>query len=94
MRVRSEQQDPYQLGAAVAGAYACAWLEAYENADDPRPAARAAEAARVLGTARDWPVLNDMNESGDYPEVLWQLADTVQSGEVPEWYREGLGCSG
>ena len=94
VRVRSNDQDPYQLGAAVAGAYACAWLEAYENAVTHDQPGQAAEAARVLGTSRDWPVLIEMSERGDYPEVVWDYGDTVQAGEVPEHYREGLGCSG
>ena len=59
-----------------------------------RQPGQAAEAARVLGTARDWPVLIEMDERGDYPEVVWEYSDTVLSGEVPEYYREGLGCSG
>jgi len=94
VRVRSDQSDPYQLGAAVAGAYACAWLEAYDNAVTHEQPAQAAEAARVLGTSRDWPVLDEMNERGDYPEAIWDYSDTVQSGQVLEGYREGLGCSG
>jgi hypothetical protein len=92
VRVDSNQQDPYQLGAAVAGAYACAWLEAYENAVTHDQTDLAAEAATVLGTSREWPILNEMNPRGDYPEVVWEYADTVGAGRVPEGYREGLGC--
>jgi hypothetical protein len=92
VRVRSTQQDPYQLGADVAGAYACAWLEAFDNAVAHDQARQANEAARVLGTARDWPVLDEMNDRGDYPEVIWDYADQVAAGKVPEGYREGLGC--
>jgi hypothetical protein len=87
-----EAEDRYQFGAEVAGAYACAWLEEFENAKTHGQAARAAEAARVLGTSRQWPILKEMNADGDYPEVLWQYADEVAAGEVPEGYREGLGC--
>jgi hypothetical protein len=90
--VESTDQDPYQLGAAVAGAYACAWLEEFESATRADDQGRATEAARVLGTARDWPVLNQMNAQGDYPEVVWEYADDVAAGQVPEGYRGGLGC--
>jgi hypothetical protein len=90
--VTSSEQDPYQLGAAVAGAYACAWLEDFEQATKAGDRARAGEAARVLGTSRDWPVLNQMNDRGDYPEVVWAYAHDVASGKIPEGYREGLGC--
>ncbi|GAB3247749.1 hypothetical protein [Nocardioides dilutus] len=92
VQVRSTEQDPYQLGADVAGAYACAWFEAFDNAVAHDQADLASEAARVLGTSRDWPVLEEMNERGDYPEVIWELADKVATGEVPEGYREGIGC--
>jgi hypothetical protein len=90
--VRSGQQDPYQLGAAVAGAYACSWLEAFENAVTHDQPQLAAEAARVLGTSRDWPVLHDMDARGDYPEIVWEYTDAVVAGEITEGYREGLGC--
>jgi hypothetical protein len=87
-----EAKDGYQFGAEVAGQYACAWLEAFENAKSHGQAARAHEAADVLGTSRQWPVLIRMDGRGDYPEVLWEFADQVAAGQVPEGYREGLGC--
>ena len=89
---KSEEQDPYQLGAEVAGSYACAWLDEFATATDAGAAARAAEAARVLSTSHDWPVLDQMNPSGDYPEVLWEYADQAAAGQVPAGYDGGLGC--
>lgn len=77
--------DRYQLGAEVVGAYTCAWLAEVEGPDR-------AEALRVLGTARDWPVLEEMDAEGDYPEVVWQLADEARAGTLQPWYGEGLGC--
>jgi hypothetical protein len=29
---------------------------------------------------------------GDFPELVWEFADQVQRGEVPDWYDDGLGC--
>jgi len=87
-----ESQDRYQFGAEVAGGYACAWLEEFENALAHGQTARATEAARVLGTSRQWPILQEMDTDGDYPEVVWDYADAVAAGQVPEGYREGLGC--
>ena len=89
---KSEQQDPYQLGAEVAGSYACAWLDEFAAATGAGAAVRADEAARVLGTAHDWPVLNQMNPDGDYPEVLWEYADEAAAGRIPSGYAGGLGC--
>lgn len=33
-----------------------------------------------------------MKAEGDYPEVIWQFADEVGAGRVPEGYQDGLGC--
>jgi hypothetical protein len=33
-----------------------------------------------------------MDERGDYPEVLWEYADQVAAGQVPDGYQGGLGC--
>jgi hypothetical protein len=88
-----ESKDRYQFGAEVVGQYTCAWLEAFENARTHQQPGQADEAARVLGTSRDWPILKEMNADGDYPEVVWEYADQAAAGKVPEGYREGLGCS-
>lgn len=88
-----EDQDPYQLGAQVTGAYACAWLDEFRSAQAAGDAARAGEAARVLGTSREWPVLQDMEATGFYPDAIWDFADQVAAGAVPQGYRGALGCS-
>ena len=88
-----DAEDRYQFGAEVAGAYACAWLEAFDNATTHDQTDQAAEAARVLGTSPQWPILKQMDADGDYPEVVWEYADQATAGKVPEGYREGLGCS-
>jgi hypothetical protein len=86
-------RDRYQLGAQVAGAVACGWIEAWLKGDD--------RAVAALRTARDWAVLKQMSAEGHYPEVLWQYADAVVTGgtimggkplSVQESYREALGC--
>jgi hypothetical protein len=87
-----ESKDRYQFGAEVVAQYTCAWLGSFEDARAHQQPGRAAEAVRVLGTSRDWPILEEMNRHGDYPEVVWDYADQVAAGKVPEGYREGLGC--
>lgn len=62
----------------------------------------AAEAAvDAMATSHDWAVLAEMNEEGDWPEVVWELADAmptdapVSGGRpltVAESYDESLGC--
>jgi hypothetical protein len=89
---RSEESDPYQLGADIAGQYACAWISEFADAKAASDQAGADEAVRVMGTSRQWPILNQMDSGGDYPEVVWEYADQMAGGQVPEGYGEGLGC--
>ena len=87
-----DAKDRYQFGVEVVGAYTCAWLEAYQDADSHDQPGRATDALRVLGTSHNWPILREMDKTGDYPEVLWQIADEAKAGKLQDWYREGLGC--
>jgi hypothetical protein len=94
-RATGETRDRYQLGAKVAGAVVCGWIERWLDGD------RAAAAAALAGS-RDWPLLKAMNAEGDYPEVVWQYADALNGqGTVPGGklgltvggtYRDALGC--
>ena len=90
----SDQNDPYHLGADIAGAVACEWLADFEAAHRAGVAPRLAGAAGAGATARDWPVLQQMEERGDFAEVIYDYADQVARGEVPEGYAQGLGCEG
>jgi hypothetical protein len=94
-------KDRYQLGAEVAGAVACGWIESWVAATDAGDATTAKAAVDAMATARTWPVLKDMVRDGDYSEVLWEYADamagdgTVLGGRqltVRESYRVALGC--
>jgi hypothetical protein len=69
--------DRYQLGAQVAGAVACAWLDRWVAARRKGDFGGRRQSVRALATSRRWPVLVDMNAEGDYPEVLWLYADAV-----------------
>jgi hypothetical protein len=90
-----ETRDRYQLGAKVAGAVVCGWIEAWLRGD--REAA-----ARALASSREWPLLREMDAAGDYPEVVWQYADAIDGkGAVPGGklglsvdgtYKDAFGC--
>jgi hypothetical protein len=94
-------RDRYQLGAHVAGAVACAWIERWLHARREGDDVAAAAAAKAMKGSRDWPILREMNAEGDYPEVLWAYGDamagdgTVLGGRpltVEESYNSALGC--
>lgn len=84
--------DPYQFGAGVSGQVGCAWIAEWIRADKAGDDEAREQAATALRSTHRWKVLNDMNDEGDYPEVLWEYADKVAAGEIPKGYKEGLGC--
>jgi hypothetical protein len=94
-------RDRYQLGAHVAGAVACGWIERWIDARGNGDAIAAAAAAETMEGSRNWPILREMNAQGDYPEVLWEYGRaiagerTVAGGRpltIEESYRSALGC--
>jgi hypothetical protein len=95
--------DRYQLGARVAGAVACAWIDRWVAARKTGDDAAASRAAEAMATSHSWPFLQEMTSEGAYPEVLWQYADAMATGgtvpggktlTVEESYRAALGCPG
>jgi hypothetical protein len=94
-------RDRYQLGARVAGAVACGWIEQWIAARRAGDRGAAAAAVEAMQTSRRWPILREMQAEGDYPKVLWELADAMQHDSpipagrpmpVAEGYEAALGC--
>jgi hypothetical protein len=101
LRAGEAIRDRYQLGARVAGAVACAWIERWIAARNSGDAGAAAIAVSAMQGSRDWAILREMTAEGDYSKVLWEYADamkgdgTVLGGRVltvEESYRSALGC--
>lgn len=93
--------DRYQLGATVAGAAACSWMDIWDDGVKGGDRAAADEAVEAMQTSRRWGVLRDMNRQGDYPEEVWDVAYVVshdvelqrgQSKSERGWWIGGLGC--
>lgn len=94
-------RERYQLGAEVAGAVACAWIDRWVDATERGDQGAAAAAAASLNTSREWKILQEIAEFGAYPQVLWEYVDavngdgTVTGGSelsVESSYRPALGC--
>ena len=91
-------KDRYQLGAAVSGTVACQWFKRWAEARSENDRGKEREAIAAMATAKGWPVLHEMEKQGGYPDVLWEYAAAMPSGE---WYgrpltgdvNSGLGCS-
>jgi hypothetical protein len=90
-------KDRYQLGAAVAGTVACQWFKRWSDARETNDRAKEREAVTAMATAKDWPVLGEMEKKGAYPDVLYEYVAAMPKGD---WYGRpltgdvdsGLGC--
>jgi len=91
----------YQVGAAVTGNVTCLWFRQWDQARRAGDARGVAEAERAMATARGWPILHEMAPDGAYPQLIWELAAAMPSGEW-RWrghsrrllpHAEGLGCA-
>ncbi len=99
----SAVRDRYQLGAQVAGAVACSWIDRWVAARRAGDEVGEREAVEAMATASSWPVLQEMEDEGAYPKVLRQYA-TAMAGDglvpagklltVEESYASALGCPG
>jgi hypothetical protein len=96
-------RDRYQLGAVVSGAVACAWLDRWVAATHAGDNTAARTAADAMATSHGWTILQQMNQDGDYPEVLWEYADAMAANApivggreltTDESYAAALGCDG
>jgi len=91
-------KDRYQFGAMVAGTVACTWFKHWSEARRHADAVGASSAIDAMSTAKDWPILKEMAESGAYPWVIEQLAEAMPSGQrygrpLEDDVNSGLGCA-
>lgn len=102
-RIARIEIDRYQIGARVAGAAICAWIEVWLDSTASGDQERADEAVSALGASRSWSVLAEMDPIGDFPEVVRIYADAVAGdGTVPaggpatvaDAYQSAFSCLG
>jgi hypothetical protein len=84
--------DAYQFGAQVTGRVGCGWIAEWLRAKKAGDDAAVQRAADALRSSHRWAVLKRMDDSGDWPEVFWTIADEVAAGDLPAGYRTALGC--
>jgi hypothetical protein len=90
-------KDRYQFGVLVAGTVACTWFKRWSEARRNGDSVGVREAIDAMSTAKDWPILREMAESGAYPRVIEDFAEAMPSAE---WHgrplegdiNSGLGC--
>ncbi len=61
------------------------------KATDTGDEAAANQASEAMATSRSWPILNEMNVEGDYPEAFWEVADGMVDGVTDFSFGESLG---
>lgn len=92
-------RDHYQLGTAVTGVVACEWFARWGHGRKVGNHAEVANAIAAMGTAKHWPILQQMSKQGAWTQVLLGYTKAMGSGI---WYGRpllpdvdsGLGCSG
>jgi hypothetical protein len=93
--------DRYQLGARVVSAVSCIWIEQWINAKATGDTVAAGAAADAMRTSSMWPIIQEMNQSGDYGKALQMHVDAMTDNPPPlglggptleESYRLALGC--
>lgn len=91
--IRSTEIDRYQLGADVTSAVACAWIGEYADALAAHDVAAEQAAADAMGTSRDWPILREMQQGGDWSSVIWGMARHMEAGDPVSDWAGGIGCN-
>ncbi len=101
LETSSGVSDRYQLGAHVAGAVTCEWIEQWIDAREAGDTAAENEAVTAMRSSHDWAILHEMAQSGGYSQVLWEYVDSIAAdgtvpGEQPtnvmESSEHALGC--
>lgn len=90
--------DRYQLGAKVAGSVACEWLDRWTEGLAKGDHAEVQQAKDALATSRDWPILQEMDKQGGYPQVIWdfakdRLGNSGAGRNTTHNYNSSLGCN-
>jgi hypothetical protein len=96
----ADVKDRYQLGARVVAAVSCTWIEQWIDATAAGDTVAAQAAVDAMTTSSQWPIIQEMNESGAYGEVLQMHVDAMVAGtgvmagreHIAESYRPALGC--
>ena len=86
---------------AVVGTVSCLWFRRWGDARRPGDRATRVEAERAMTSAPRWPVVRQMKQKENYPELLMKLVESMPSGVCqfgPHRWRvlpkaEGVGCA-
>jgi hypothetical protein len=84
--------DRYLLGARVSSAVGCAWINQWLTAHKAGDQAKMKEAVTAMQGSHSWKVFREMSAQGAYPQVFWQLADTIAKNQDPTRDMQGMGC--
>lgn len=77
----------YHLATKVIDRVVCGWMVQYDAGGEART-----KALDALGSSPHWPILRRMRTAGDYPEFIWDFADQLAKGTLPQGARDSLDC--
>ncbi|MGZ4324553.1 MAG: hypothetical protein ACXVV5_21075 [Solirubrobacteraceae bacterium] len=91
-------KDRYQLGAAVTGTVACAWVADWARARAAGDSSTVNTAVAAMATAPRWPILREMAREGFWSQLLIEMAKAMPSGRwhgrpLAGAFNSNLGCS-
>ena len=84
--------ERYQVGAPVTGKVTCAWIRAYADAQAAGDQAGEAEAAAAMDGSRDWAVLQEMADQGDWSDAVRDTADLMVAGKPARQVTRSFDC--
>lgn len=103
LKTQHTVSDRYQLGAQVAGAMVCAWIEQWVDAKEKGKPKVASESEDAMASSHRWDILKEMRKQGGFSAVVWEYADAMAGDNnvaaggtltVEDGYRSAFGCEG
>lgn len=76
-----EFNQRYDVGAKVTQAVTCGWLEVYAAGQEAEDEALVEDAVSAMAQSREWAILQEMADEGDWPGGIWQTADEMAAGD-------------
>lgn len=93
----AEVKDRYQLGGRVVTAVSCSWVEQWIDAENNGDTAAEQAAVDAMNTLSQWPIIQEMNQFGDYGRVLQEYVTAMTNNGTDvfageESFQEVFGC--
>lgn len=72
--------ERYHLGVHVIGPLACAWIDHWRTGRGEGDREKEQRALAAMASSRHWPILQEMDQDGDWSSAVWEAADAMAAG--------------